>query len=445
MADEAINIFSQIPDTYGGTAVMDPPVKAAPEEPAAPAAEESTPAPDLLKPTQSEENKPVEKTPAQYAAERREAKAKRNELLEKAPVLEEENARLKAQFESSQKRLAELEAMSTAERNEAAVTEDDIETLKSRVKIAEGRYISANAPSFDPYQDEEVKRYATAVDDALRANLPKFAATLDGQKTRINLDVIRKTQPERKAAMDQAVMQYAMAAESGDTAGLDKAVMLMGTALGNLDMDDDDVKVSLDAALSAAADPFYKGMHRFKHVQENAVNIIQERRAEEIKQTEARLMAPLRLDPAMVDKVLEEDPSHAWGNFGKLLADMPDDFRSKLEEEVRLDSSVLGSMKFMPPPLAPGANSDDIAKHEALVMSGQQRAVEAAQYLAVGRAMIDGGLLAHLRAKALEAQERMEEGAASTTIPNRGGKTSNESSKTNGMWDNVPSSYGGGR
>lgn len=441
MADEAINIFSQIPDTYGGTAVMDPPVKAAPEESAAPT-EESTSTPDLLKSTQADENKPVEKTPAQYAAERREAKAKRNELLEKAPVLEEENARLKAQFESSQKRLAELEEMTTAERNEAAVTEDDIETLKSRVKIAEDRYISANAPSFDPYQDEEVKRYATAVDDALRANLPKFAATLDGQKTRINLDVIRKTQPERKAAMDQAVMQYAMAAESGDTAGLDKAVMLMGTALGNLDMYDDDVKVSLDAALSAAADPFYKGMHRFKHVQENAVNIIQERRAEEIKQTEARLMAPLRLDPAMVDKVLEEDPSHAWGNFGKLLADMPDDFRSKLEEEVRLDSSVLGSMKFMPPPLAPGANSEAIAKHEALVRSGQQRAVEAAQYLAVGRAMIDGGLLAHLRAKALEAQERMEEGAASTTIPNRGGKTSNDTTKTLGIWDNIPSNYG---
>lgn len=442
MADEALNIFSQIPDTYGGTAVAEPPVKAAPEE-AAPAAEESTSTPDLLKPTQSEENKPVEKTPAQYAAERREAKAKRNELLEKAPVLEEENARLKAQFESSQKRLAELEAMTAAEREESAVTEDDIETLKSRVKIAEERYIAANAPSFDPYQDEEVKRYATAVDDALRANLPKFATTLDGQKTRINLDVIRKTQPERKAAMDQAVMQYAMAAESGDTAGLDKAVMLMGTALGNLDMDDDDVKVSLDAALSAAADPFYKGLHRFKHVQENAANIIQERRAEEIKQTEARLMAPLRLDPAMVDKVLEDDPSHAWGNFGKLLSDMPDDFRSKLEEEVRLDSSVLGSMKFMPPPLAPGANSDAIAKHEALVRSGQQRAIEAAQYLAVGRAMIDGGLLAHLRAKALEAQERMEEGAASTSIPNRGGKANNDTTKTNGVWDSIPSSYGG--
>jgi hypothetical protein len=439
-------IFDTIPDTYGGgTAVLErPPVKEAPKEPEK--REAADPAADLLaaKPkVEGEEKKPVEKTPAQFAKERREAKEQRRELLDKAPKLEEENRTLKEQFEQSQKRLAELEAMTSKERDEAAVTEDDIETWKTRAEAAEKRYIAANSPQFSPYEDEEVRRHAAAIDDALRTNLPRFAMDAHGKNIRLDLNLLRKD-PARKGAMDTAVKDYALASEAGDATGMDRAIVVLGTALGNLDLEDDAVKIALDSALSAASDPFYKGIARFKEVQTNAATIVQQRRAQQIRETEAKLLAPFRLDPKMVDEALEADPSHPWGNFGALLRDMPEEFRAMAEIEVQRDAAVLGAMTFNPPPLAPGATTEDIAKHEAIVRAGSARAVEAARYLAVGRVMLDGGVLAHLRAQAAEAKARLEEVGETLSIPNRGGAVTKKDEKgAGGIWDEVPSTYGG--
>lgn len=449
-SDTRIDFFSSIPDEYGGTAVMDAPATPTKQEPAPVVTDEpkeleiKKPNPaaspdDLLAP----KKEGGEKSPAQYAKERREAKEQKRELIAKAPVLEEENARLKSDYEAAQARLAELEARNI----ESVVPKEEAETLRARAEAAEKRYIASNGPSFDPYQDEEVVRHARAVEDALKANLPKFTRKADGSSARINLDVLRKT-PERKQAMDQAVAHYAHALNTGDDAGLDKAVMLMNTALGGLDIEDDDVRTHVETALSAAAEPFTKGLDRFKHVQENAVGYATQRRAEQIRVTESRLLQPLQFDPTAVDEALESDPSHPWANFGKLINEMPDEFRKEITDELRQDALVVGAMRYTPPPLPSNATAQQIAEHEAIVRSSEERAGRAAQYLAVGRAMIDGGVLAHLRSQVAEMQERLNETAGSTAVPrSSGGSGGATEQKPNngGVWDSISSNYGSSR
>lgn len=453
---DAKSFFENVPSTYGATsaAVMDAPepkpkVEENPVTPApvAPAPTDKKPDPaeskgagfdDLLS---KEGDGQPKKTPAQYAEERRRAKAERNAAVEKAPVLEEENRKLKADYEAAQARLRELEALSSKERQEQSITNEDVETLRTRAEMAEKRYIAAHGPDFDPLQDEEVIRQTRLVEDALKANLPKFSVKADGTNARINLDLLRR-EPERKNAMDTAVAQYAMALNAGDDQGLDKAVMLMGTALGGLDLEENDVRIQIETALSAAAEPFVKGMQRFKHVQENAVNFARQRRAEQIQQTEERLLQPLRFDPAAVDSMLEKEPAHPWANFGKLVNELPDDVREKIEADLSQDALVLGAMRYSPPPLAPNATAQEIAEHEAIVRASNERVTRAAHYLTAGRLIMDGGVLAHLRAQVVEMQERLEELGASATVPRPGGG-GGETPKTKsaGAWDAISSSY----
>lgn len=454
---DAKSFFENVPSTYGATssAVMDAPepkpkveekpVTPAPVTPAPvekkpePAAEKSAGFDDLLS---KEGDGQPKKTPAQYAEERRQAKAQKREAIEKAPVLEEENRKLKADYEAAQARLQELEALSSKERQEQSITNEDVETLRTRAEMAEKRYIAAHGPDFDPHQDQEVLRHAKEVEDALRVNLPKFALKTDGSRTRVNIDLLRKQSPERKAAIDQAVAQYAIASEAADEAGLDKAVTLMGTALGGIDIEDDDTRTAIETALHAAADPFAKGMSRFRYVQENAVNFARERRAEAARVAETRLLAPLRLDPEAIAARLEEDPSHAWANFGALVAEMPDDFRSSVEHALKQDSAILGALRFTPPPLAPNSTAQEIADHEAIVRAADAKIAETARYIAVGRAMIDGGVLAHLRAQVAEVQERLESESESTSIPRRGSSGSEETPKgAAGIWGQISSNY----
>jgi hypothetical protein len=446
----ALDFFSAIPSDYGGTATMEPPARESLKPPAseplkadssmtdAPKATPGTSPEDLLAPVKEGAEKPAK----QYAQERREAKERKRELLEKAPVLEEENAKLKADYEAAQRRLQELEVLTGKEREDQAITKEDIETLRTRAESAEKRYIAAHGPDFDPYQDEEVVRHARLVEDALKANLPKLSRKADGTSARINLEILRK-EPQRKNAMDTAVAQYAMALESGDERGLDKAVMLMSTALGGLDIEDDDVRVQVETALSSAAEPFVKGLQRFRHVQENSVSYSRQRRAEQIQATEARLLQPLRFDAEAVDAALEKEPGHPWANFGKLVNELPDEVRETVVKELRQDALVVGAMRYTPPPLPSTATAQELGEHEAIVRASEERAARAAQYLAVGRAMIDGGLLAHMRAQVAEMKERLEDEAGSTTLPrpNGGGGEKKASGSANTIWDAIPSSY----
>lgn len=448
------SFFESVPSNYGGAAVIETPepkpkVEEKPNPTPAPVApvtekkpdapEEKTPGIDELLSKDGGDGQP-KKTAAQYAEERRQAKAKQREAVEKLPTLEEENRQLKAEREAAQARLQELEALSSQERQEQMVSREDVETLRTRAETAEKRYIAAHGPDFDPYQDPEVVRHAKEVEDSLRANLPKFAMKTDGQQVRINLDVIRKQSPERKAAMDQAVAQYAVASDQGDEAGLDKAVSLMGVALGGLDIEDVDVRTSLETALAAASEPFAKGITRFRHVQENAVDFARQRRAQAAKVAEDRLFKPLRLDPEAIAATLESNPSHPWANFGALVEEMPEQFRAQIETSLRQDSSILGALRFTPPPLAPNATAQEIADHEAFSRAADARVAEIAQEITVGRAMIKGGLLAHLRAQVAGVQERLESESESTAIPRRGGG-GEPVAKGGGAWDAIPSNY----
>lgn len=448
------SFFESVPSTYGGAAVLEAP------EPKPKVEEKPNPTPAPVAPVTEKKPEPTEekggglddllskeggdgqpkKTAAQYAEERRQAKAKQREAVEKLPTVEEENRRLKAEYEAAQARLQELEALSSQERQEQSIVSEDVETLRARAEAAEKRYIAAHGPDFDPYQDPEVVRHAKEVEDALRVNLPKFSVKRNGERARLNIDLIRKQSPERKAAMDQAVAQYAIASENADESGLDKAVILMGTALGDIDIDDDEVRSAVETALSAAAEPFAKGITRFRHVQENAVDFARQRRAQAAKVAEDRLLQPLRLDPEAINATLQKDPSHPWANFGALVEEMPDDFRTKIESSLRQDSSILGALRFTPPPLAPNATAQEIADHEAFSQAADARIAETARYIAVGRAMIEGGLLAHLRAQVAGVQERLESESESTAIPRRGGG-GEPASKSAGAWDQIPSSY----
>ena len=449
------SFFDAVPSTYGGAAVLDAPdpkpkveEKPNPEPaPVAPVTEKKPVAPeeksagldDLLS-KDGGDGQP-KKTAAQYAEERRQAKAKQREAIEKFPTIEEENKRLKADYDAAQARLQELEALSSQERKDQMISQEDVETLRARAETAEKRYIAAHGPDFDPYQDAEVVRHAKEVEDALRANLPKFSMRRNGERARLNIDVIRKQSPERKAAMDQAVAQYAIASENADEAGLDKAVVLMGTALGDIDIDDDEVRSAVETALSAAAEPFAKGITRFRHVQENAVTFARERRAQAAKAAEERLLQPLRLDSEAIAATLEKDPSHPWANFGALVDEMPDEFRSSIEASLRQDSTVLGALRFTPPPLAANATAQEIADHEAFSQAADARIAEAARYIAVGRVMIQGGLLAHLRAQVAGVQERLESESESTAIPRRGSAGGETPKGAGGAWDAIPSNY----
>lgn len=455
------SFFDSVPGNYEPSVqTLEPPapaksaaeVKPDPEPPATPAADPKKPSTETtgdLEDLLGDDPKPggteKQKTPADFARERREAKEKKREILEKAPLLEEENRKLKADYEAAKARLDELESLTAKERTEQAVSNEDIETLRARAEAAERRYIQANGPDFDPYQDAEVLRHAGAVEDALRANLPKFALKGDGTRARVNIDLIRKNSPERKAAMDQAVAQYAMASEAADEAGMDKAVILMGTALGGIDIEDEEIRSSVETALAAATEPFAKGIARFRHVKENAVQFARERRAEQARVAESRLLAPFRLAPEAVEETLAKNPSHPWANFGALIQEMPEEFRGQVEESLRRDSSILGALRFTPPPLAPNASAEEIANHEAIVQAADKTLSETARYIAVGRAMIEGGLLVHLRSAVLEAKERLETESESQSIPRRGvtpagdGKTEKSS-----MWEAIPSSYGRG-
>lgn len=445
--DQTTSFFDQIPDTYGGdpVAVAEPPANPSKPSDESPEVEEKSSTPDLLAPKKGEgddaESEAPKKTAAQYAAERREAKAKRNELLEKAPALEEENRALREKFEASQKKLADLESLASKDREEVATAAEDIETLKARVKTAEERYIASHAPKIDPHHDEEVQRHMSEIEGALRANLPRMANDAKGERVRLDINLARKD-PARRGAIDAAVKDYALAAASSDATAMDRAVIVLGSALGNLDLEDDGLRDSLDAALAAASEPFQKGVARFRYVQENAAAMAQQRRVHAIAETEARLMQPLRLDPKAIDDALEADPSHPWANFGKLISEMPDEFRAAVEEEVRRDAAVLGAMAFQPPPLASNATAADIERHEALTRASSARAIEAAQYLAVGRAVMDGGILAHLRAEVASAKSRLDEVGESLSIPNRGGSHKDDTKTTPGIWDAVPSNYG---
>lgn len=448
---DAKMFFESVSSEYGGTAVLDAPdpkpkVEEKPDPTPAPVTvEKKSEAPeqksagfdDLLKTDGT-----PKKTAAQYAEERRRAKAEKKEILEKFPTIEEENRRLKEENEAAQARLRELEEMTSKERQEQGFTKEDVETLRARAEAAEKRYIAANGPDLNPYEDAEVLQYAKSVEDALRANLPKVALKTDGTTGRINIDLLRKQSPERKAAMDQAVAQYAVAIEQGDEAGLDKAVILMGTALGGIDIEDTDIRASVENALSAAAEPFAKGLARFKHVQENAVDFARQRRAEAAKATEDRLLQPLRLDPEAIAETLEKDPSHPWANFGALVDEMPDDFRSSVENSLRQDAVILGALRFSPPPLPQNATAQEIAEHESTVRAAEAKIAETARYLAVGRAMIEGGLLAHLRAEVAGVRDRLEQESESTSIPRRGSNSSDEPAKgAAGIWSQIPSSY----
>lgn len=444
-SEKTVFSFDDIPDGYGaGAAVMEPPVKKPDPEPPVVADPPKVEKPDdLLAPRPKDgEGAPVEKpekTPAQYAAERREAKAKRNELLEKAPKLEEENSTLRS-------RIAELEALTQKSEEERGAVTEDIETLREqariadeRAKAAEQRYIAAAAPQVNPYEDEEVQRHMSAVQTALTSNLPRLATNREGTKVRIDLNLVQKD-PARKGAIDTAIKDYTLASESGDTTAMDRAVVILGTALGNLDVEDDEVREKLDSALAAASQPFAAGLMRYKAVQENAVQIATQRRANQIRETEARLLAPLMLDSAAVDEALEKDPDHPWANFSVLFREMPEDFRKSVEAETRRDAMVLGALQFIPPPLPANATQKEIGEHETLVRASNARAMEAARYVAVGRAVLDGGILAHMRAETLAAKQRLEEIGESLTIPS-GGADSSKGKEKSDPWGDVPDNY----
>lgn len=442
--------FDDVPDGYGAAAaVAEPPAKPdAPEPTVGAGAEKPVTQPDdLLTPRAKEgEGTPAasgdpkpEKTPAEYARERREAKQKRNEILEKAPKLEEENALLKT-------RIAELETLTKQGEKERGVVTEDIETLREqariadeRAKAAEKRYIASAAPQVNPYEDEEVQRHMSAVQTALRTNIPRFAMNREGAKVRIDLGLVQKD-PARKSAIDTAIKDYAIASEAADTQAMDRAVLVLGTALGNIDIEDDDIREQLDTALAAASEPFHAGLMRYKAVQENAVSIAAQRRAEQVRATEARLLAPLHLDPASVDATLEEDPGHPWANFAVLVREMPEEFRKEVEEETRRDALVLGALQFVPPPLAQNATQKEIDEHEALTRASNTRALEAARYVAVGRALLDGGILAHMRAEVIAAKQRLEETGESLTIPSRDSEGSKGKEKSD-PWGDVPDNY----
>ncbi len=446
-ATPATSIFDQISSDYGGVATMEPPAEreaaqaTGDPKPETKSKAESNPAPDDLLAPKEDGKKGDEKTPAQYAAERRERKERQRDLAGRAEEIERENLTLKQQYEEAQSKLKEFEELVGDKSRQTAAEEAEVSLLRERVKAAESRYVAAHAPQINPYDDDDVRRYATAVEDALQTNIPRFALDRKGAKQRIDMNVVRKS-PERKAAMDQAVREYAVASETGDAEAMDRAVLLLGSALGDIDTDDDDVREKLDTALSKASDPFFKGVKRFKEVTENAATLAQNRRVEHIRETEAKLLAPLRFEASRVEEMLEKDPGHAWANFGALVQAVPEEVRDAVEEEILKDASVLGAMRYEAPPLPRDATSEMIENHEAVVRANSARALQAAQYLAVGRMMIDGGLLAHLRAKATEAEKRAEEAAGSVAIPHRGGSSDKKPDKgPGGLWDSIPSTY----
>lgn len=386
---------------------------------------------DLLAP-KKDAGEPKKK-PADYARERRESKRQKQELLQKAPLLEAENKTLKQQLDELRAKIDERE-------QSTALESDEVKALRQQLDQERKRYVAAYAPIVDPNEDEDVKKYAELVEDSLKSHIPRFAHTRNGDKKRLDLNLIQ-AEPERKVAVTHAIHQYAMGLQSANEADMNKAIELMGAALGDLDMDDDDLREKIDIALSKAAPNLIKWIQKFNEVKSRSYEIAVQRRAQQIAQAEEALIAPLLIDQEAADEVLEKQPEHPWANFGKVLEDVDDDLYGKIEDEVRRDAAVLGAMQFMPPPIPQNATPEQIAEHNQLVQAGQKRAMEAARYLAVGRMMIDGGLLAKLRSKFVEYEKRKEEIAGSVSVPSPGGGNGSRPSGGKGVWDEIPSNY----
>lgn len=428
---ETENAFSVIPDGFGGleTAVAEPDKTEHEEiDPTEDSRRESSPVEstdDLLqggdrkeRSEEGVEKRQPEKTPAQYAEERRQAKAEKERILSEYPELVKKKEELERRFTESQSEIEQLRAITEEVEGKDLIEQDTLESLRKENEMLRHQYSDQFSPGIATNTDEEYLTHKAAETSSLKSNIPRWLPGADGSKRQVNFEAVMKD-PQRKGAVDAAVQTYAISAEENDSKGMSKAVTLLGSAIGGLDMDDEDTVQALDTALYAAAEPFAKAVRREQFLKERAYEIAEANRIQAIQQTAQTLKAPLHFDREALSKKLEEDPGHGWANFGVLINEMPEEFRDAVANQLERDAAVMGSLRFVPPPVPKGADAATIQKHQALIAASQKHVMSAAQYLAVGRAMIDGGMLAHLRAKVAEAEARFEEEAASRSIPSR--------------------------
>ena len=299
------------------------------------------------------------KTPAEYAAERRESKVEKAKVIAGVPELEAELTATKAQLAEFEKikaeaaqyerRVAEFEALQKER-------EAEIERLKTT-------YFEQHKATYNPADDEELRTASGTVQQTLLGGMPAFLPSKEGTPKRSVFDQYAKT-AEGQGYIDQAMSNYVAAYNEGNDEKMNLAVNFMAQLSGSdavvfsrdpdeqalLDLNDPSFR-EIETAMRKAMPSYMTKKQRERFVVEQAPVLAQQALQQRQATVSANLRKAVFLDPEVAAARAEIDPLDAGVVMNQIVQHSPE-LKEHLDRYIAFTAPTFARIQFQDSTLA---------------------------------------------------------------------------------------------
>lgn len=356
-----------------------------------------------------------------FARERQQSKSKKigleeAERLRDEAVAETTRIKLEAQNERQEREKAtkELEEF----RALAGTRQKDIDDLNSR-------YFENFKPAYDVGSDSEVVTAHKGMFKALEDNMPAYVETSKGSK-RVMFQQLA-TDPKNASILENAMLHYAQAQQTGDEEIMNAAVSTAAAVLGSdveffgrgdqrnrLLSNDDPIFRQIETAMVRGLPHLKSKLDRAAFIRENEPKLAEERFTVRQRAITGELNSAFEMKSDEIVTALKGDPTDSRALFTAVLNSAPA-LREQVNARIAKTAEALSSVpdQLMMPPL----KSNDkvaVAEHRKMYQERKKELSELARFAIIGQSC--GPIMASLIAERDAANERAE-AAASNTNP----------------------------
>jgi hypothetical protein len=288
--------------------------------------------------------KQVQKTPAEFAAER---KAAREEEIKKKlglPELESGFTQAKADLARVELELQEIRLERDRLANEKEQTEALANSRKEELEKATGRYFDTFKAEIDPAQDPDFIQTAGRFASALSAGLPERIPVGDDEKRVFPEQML--SNPVVAEQMDNVMSHYAHARNSGNSAAIDIAVNAVAQIMGvpmvidpdptkcqGLLASNDPVFRQIETAMKSALPSWSAKAERRRHLVEQAPEIVKKSLLERERSIASNIKGSIFIAADEAEMRLRANPTDSAAVLSMMLEATPE-LREMVERTV---------------------------------------------------------------------------------------------------------------
>lgn len=361
------------------------------------------------------------KTPAEFAAERREKKEEKRTVEDLQRTLDSEKvewAKKQAEWEERQKELDKSKADLEEARAES-------KRLRDQVKTSEERYFQNHQPTPDLTTDDGIRKASTGIREALSAKLPTLLG--DGASAqRVFIDQILDD-PAKAYHFENVAAHYHDAVRTGNSELIDTAISAAAQMLGVPDVlvstrpdesrllgKESPLYRQIDTALRDAMPHVIAKARRITELRDNAPQIEKERITKKTQGIRTELHESLFIPADQLKDRLTADPRDSAAIFAAIIEASPH-LKPLVEEKITAFSEGMARIRDgIDLPLLGPQDAATIAEHRQNIDRTQQTWKRMRQNAIIGEF---SGLIFATLTEQLRAAEARANAAASNTNP----------------------------